>query len=144
MPALRNPGLECSDKVDTPPAGAGVHACDSNSKLRCIPGPDGNTRQRRRFLIFLVVFVIFCLTLFAVAARSRQPEREAASAVMDRFNQFIPTRRKVRHEYAYLRRPYDNGTRKDQLVFAMKLFGDFSFLRPAFTFLEPPDREDHS
>ncbi len=60
MPAPRNPGLECSDKADTPPAGA-----------------------------------------------------------VDRFNQFIPTCPEVRHEYAYSTRPYDDGTRKGQLPFAI-------------------------
>jgi hypothetical protein len=91
LPALGNPGLESSEKTNTPSIGAGVHALDSNAKRRCIPGPKGNAGQRNRFLIFFLIFVIFCLTLFAAAARSRQPQRETASAVMNRFNRFIPT-----------------------------------------------------
>src|ERR1700720_1696433 len=39
--------------------------------------------------------------------------------VTHRFNQLISSRPEVRYEYAYSARPYDNGTRKGQLMFAI-------------------------
>jgi hypothetical protein len=137
LPALRNPVLECSDKADTPPVGAGVHACDSNAKRQSIPGPEGNTRQRIRFLIFFLIFVIFCLTLFALAARSRQPEREAASAVMDRFNQLSPPAPKSGTNTPTLRCRTTTAPEKVSWCLRLTPFCDFAFLAL-------PDRKDHS
>ena len=39
--------------------------------------------------------------------------------VSHRFNDLISTRPEVRYEYAFSARPYDNGTRKGQLMFAI-------------------------
>jgi hypothetical protein len=39
--------------------------------------------------------------------------------VTHRFNQLISTRPEARYEYAYSARPWDNGTRRGQLMFAI-------------------------
>lgn len=39
--------------------------------------------------------------------------------VTHRFTDLISTRPEVRYEYAYSARPFDNGTRRGQLIFAI-------------------------
>jgi hypothetical protein len=39
--------------------------------------------------------------------------------VTHRFNELISTRPEVRYEYAWSARPWDNGTRRGQLMFAI-------------------------
>jgi len=39
--------------------------------------------------------------------------------VTHRFNELVSVRPEVRYEYAFSARPWDNGTRKGQLMFAM-------------------------
>lgn len=45
--------------------------------------------------------------------------------VTHRFNELLSVRPEVRYEYAFSARPYDNGTRSGQLMFAIDMIARF-------------------